>query len=344
VSDTEGPDAGRKAPGGGAAAEADEDTASTSPVPHEVPAETPPPHEVETVSGAPDAAADQDAAGSALPATGNHPDQPPAAVPDAPPGKDASPGKAVPPVTKKAASAGEPRLLAGFWGASPAGLLIGLLLALLGFGLVVQLQSNTGSGLLSRRQDDLVRILDDLSSREDRLRQQITALQATRDRLSAGGDSSAAALEEGRRRAAELGILAGTMPAEGPGIEMTISDAHHKVTAEDMLDAIEELRGAGAEAISVGRVRIAASSAFTQDTSSSPILVDGNALVQPYFILAIGDPATLATAMNIPGGVVDTVRSREGDTTIRQRNRLVISALREVRTPQYAQPSPTPNN
>ncbi len=235
-------------------------------------------------------------------------------------------------------------LSARFWGASPAGLLIGLLLALLGFGLVIQLQSNTGSGLVGRRQDDLVRILDDLSSREERLRQQIAALENTRDRLSAGGDSSQAALQEARRRAADLGILAGTLAAEGPGIEMTITDPYHQVTAEDMLDAIEELRGAGAEAISVGPARIGLSSAFTQDTPTSPIVVDGKSLTAPYQILAIGDPPTLATAMNIPGGVVDTVRSRDAETQIVQQKRLVIRALREVRAPQYAQPSPTPTN
>jgi len=42
--------------------------------------------------------------------------------------------------------------------------------------------------------------------------------------------------------------------------------------------------------------------------------------------------------------VVDTVRSREGETRIVQRPDLVISALREIRAPQYAQPSPTPTN
>ena len=235
-------------------------------------------------------------------------------------------------------------LSARFWGASPAGLLIGLLLALLGFGLVIQLQSNTGSGLANRRQDDLVRILDDLSSREDRLRQQINALEETRNRLSTGGDNSQAALEEARRRAAELGILAGTLQAAGPGIQMTITDPHRRVTAEDMLDAIEELRGAGAEAIAVGPARIGLSSAFTQDTPSSPIVVEDRSLTPPYVILAIGDPSTLATAMTIPGGVVDTVRSRDGDTRIVQQERLLIMALREVRSPQYAQPSPTPSN
>ncbi|MBI3688140.1 MAG: DUF881 domain-containing protein [Actinobacteria bacterium] len=235
-------------------------------------------------------------------------------------------------------------LTARFWGASPAGLLIGLLLALLGFGLVIQLQSNTSSGLATRRQDDLVRILDDLTSREERLRQQIADLQAAHERLTEGGNSSAAALAEARRRSTDLAILAGTIPAQGPGIQMTFDDPRHRLAASDLLDAVEELRGAGAEAIQVGPVRIGVSSAFTQDTPTSPIMVDAVPLPQPYVIIAIGDPAGLATAMNIPGGVVDTVRSKGGTATILQLPRVTISALRPTGQPQYAHPAPSTGN
>jgi uncharacterized protein YlxW (UPF0749 family) len=242
------------------------------------------------------------------------------------------------------ATSGRPRsraLARQVWGASPAGLLVGVLLALLGFALVVQLQSNTGSGLASRRQDDLVRILGDLSSREERLRHQLDYLQAAHNRLTAGGDSSKVALEEARQRAADLGILAGTLPAQGPGIRLTVTDPKAMFTADNMLDTIEELRGAGAEAIQVGPVRIGLSSAFTQDTPTSPIMVDGNAISQPYVIVAIGDPETLATAMNIPGGVVDTVHARDAEPQVVQLRRVEIRALRVVRPPQYAQPVPS---
>jgi uncharacterized protein YlxW (UPF0749 family) len=222
--------------------------------------------------------------------------------------------------------------------------LIGVLLALLGFGLVVQLQSNTTSGLATRRQDDLVRILDDLTSREERLRQQIAELQAAHQRLTEGGSSSAAALAEARRRSTDLAILAGTIAAQGPGIRMTFDDPSHRLTAGDLLDAVEELRGAGAEAIQVGPMRIGVSSAFTQSTPTSPVVVDGVSLSAPYTMVAIGDPAGLATAMNIPGGVVDTVRTRGGTATIVQQPLVTISALRPTVQPQYAHPAPSAGN
>src|SRR4051794_16007437 len=87
---------------------------------------------------------------------------------------------------------------------------IGLvLLVLLGFALAVSVRTNRGpAGLASARQEDLVRILDDLDSRAGRLRDQVTDLQRSRDRL-AGSEGDQAALEEARQRADQLGVLAG---------------------------------------------------------------------------------------------------------------------------------------
>ena len=53
-----------------------------------------------------------------------------------------------------------------------------------------------------------------------------------------------------------LGILAGTKPAEGPGISLRIDDPRSQVDAAQVLDTIEELRDAGAEAIQLGNVRV----------------------------------------------------------------------------------------
>jgi uncharacterized protein YlxW (UPF0749 family) len=229
---------------------------------------------------------------------------------------------------------------------SRAAVLIGVLCGLLGFGLAVQVRSNTASnGLASARQEDLVRILDDLSSREERLRRQIASLEAARSRLTTTGDRNSAALVEARSRSAALGVLAGTVAAQGPGIQLTMSDPQRRLKAEDLLDAVEELRAAGAEAIQVGPVRIGLDSSFTDaettESAAAPagILADGQLLTGPYQLLAIGDPPTLATALNIPGGVVDTVRQAGGRATITQQQRLVIHALRTLSTPHYAQPA-----
>jgi len=239
-------------------------------------------------------------------------------------------------------SAGQLTPLAGDrargWSRSPAAVLVGVLLGLLGFALAVQVRSNTStSGLSAARQEDLVRILDDLSSREERLRRQIAELEAARTRLSSAGDRSTTALEEARKRSTALGILAGTVAAQGPGIRLTLADPERRLGPEDLLDAVEELRAAGAEAIQVGPVRIGLDSAFT--AADRGIAVDGVTLAAPYAILAVGDPPTLSTAMEIPGGVSDTARRARGDARIEQQDRVVIRALRGIRAPRYSEPT-----
>lgn len=217
--------------------------------------------------------------------------------------------------------------------------LIGVLCALLGFALVVQVQTTSSTqGLGAARADDLVRILDDLSAREDRLRAEIAAQEEVRDNLATGGDQAATALEEATARQEQLAILAGTVAAQGPGIVLTITDPDAEVGPEVLLDAIQELRAAGAEAIQIEGVRIGVSSAFTGGPGE--LVIDGRSVSAPYDITAIGDPPTLETALNIPGGVINTVSRAGGEATIEQRLQVVISALRPIETPDYAQPAP----
>lgn len=224
------------------------------------------------------------------------------------------------------------------FGWSRPGLLISVLCALLGFGFAVQVQSNSASGgLAAARQEDLVLILDDLSSREERLRLQVSSLQAAKSRLTTSGDQEAAALTEARGRATSLGILAGTVAAQGPGVRLTISDPASKVDPETLLGVIQELRAAGAETIQVGDVRIGLDSSVTGGQGS--ITVDDTQLEAPYVVLAIGDPSTLSAAMNIPGGVTDMVSQAEGQLAVEEQPHLEIRALRALPERHYAQPS-----
>jgi uncharacterized protein YlxW (UPF0749 family) len=216
--------------------------------------------------------------------------------------------------------------------------LIGVLLAALGFGLAVQLQSNSkNDSLAGAREDDLVRILDDQNSRIQRLQSQLIDLQSAKQRLSDSRNGDAAARAEAQRQADALAVLTGTAPAHGPGLTITITDPQHALHAEDLLDVVEELRGAGAEVIQFGPVRIGTSSAFTDDPDG--VQLDRTAIGAPYSVLAIGDPKTLDTALNITGGVVNSVHAAGGEVTIVEQDNLSITATRAVQPPKYATPT-----
>lgn len=213
----------------------------------------------------------------------------------------------------------------------------GLALAL-GFAIATQVQQTKDAGLESLRQDDLVRVLDDVSQRSSRLDQQVRELQGQRDELASGAGSSQAALEQAKRRLDTLRLLGGTAPAQGQGIRVTITDPGSKVTAPMLLDVLQELRDAGAEVVQYGGSRVVAGSYFT--ASGSELQVDGQPLPRPFVILAIGDKATLASAMSIPGGIVETVRRQGASALVEQLDTVRIDALQTPRPPRYAQPVP----
>ncbi len=211
------------------------------------------------------------------------------------------------------------------------------LLALLGFGLAVGVRAaRRPAALTSARSEDLVRLLDDLDAQRQRLREQLASLEQSRARL-AGASGQAAVLAEARTRAGQLGVLAGTVPAHGPGVLLTITDPQAAVRADVIVDVIQELRDAGAEAIDISGVRLGLNS-FVLDAPGT-IVVDGRSLSPPYRVSAIGDPATLAPALRIPGGVVDTVASRPGAAaTIENRPLVDIGSLRALPARTYASP------
>ncbi|MCU1675830.1 MAG: hypothetical protein JWM93_588 [Frankiales bacterium] len=231
-------------------------------------------------------------------------------------------------------------LLRPRWGRGQ--LLVGSLCALVGFALAVTVHVQQSPRALEQASsEDLVRILSDLTQRSERLRLQIAELQSEHDALAGSGDRSSAAIEDARRRADVLGVLAGTSAARGPGITLTIDDAKHTVPADALLDAVEELRDAGAEAMQIGDVRVVASTYLRDDAHG--VLIDGTVVRAPYRIIALGDSHTLGDALGIPGGVLDTLAQYEGvKAGVAESQSLTVDALKRQESPRYAQPVATP--
>jgi uncharacterized protein YlxW (UPF0749 family) len=117
---------------------------------------------------------------------------------------------------------------------------------------------------------------------------------------------------------------------------MVIRDPEDSVRVADLLDAIQELRGAGAETMQIDDIRVGVSTAVTGEPGN--LMVDGRPITAPYEFLVIGSPQDMETAMNIPGGVVARINNRNGSVDIAQSEEVVVDALRPLDTPQYASP------
>lgn len=218
-----------------------------------------------------------------------------------------------------------------------AAVLIGVLTLLLGFAFTVQVRNIDGDQVLAgAREEDLVRILDEVGAQGARLREQIADERAALRQLTSSDSQSAEALEEARAHAVSLGILNGTAAAQGPGLRMTVRDPDGRLRVADLLDVLQELRGAGAETMQIDGVRVGLTTAVTGTPGA--LLLDGRPITAPYEFLVLGSPQNMETALNIPGGVVQQVGSRGGSVDVQQVPDLVVDALRPRPDAQYAAP------
>jgi uncharacterized protein YlxW (UPF0749 family) len=201
---------------------------------------------------------------------------------------------------------------------------ITVLFLILGFTLTAAISANRSDAILSNaRQSDLVSLLDDLAQREARLEAENSRLETARETLLGGDEYSA--LNEAKRRANALGVLAGSEQIIATGIEITITG---NLSSSTLLDAIQELRDSGAVAIQISdpelAIRIVANSWFADSTNG--VTIGGTALQVPILISVIGDPAVLIPAIKIPGGLVDTVGAGGGQISIGESQSVNISA------------------
>ena len=219
----------------------------------------------------------------------------------------------------------------------PAALLIGVLTLLLGFAFTVQVRNSDEDQVLAgAREEDLVRIVDEVSSRGERLRELIADQRSALGDLTSSDSESSSALEEARSREADLAVLNGTAPAHGPGLRLTIRDPDEELRVTDLIDVIQELRGAGAETMQFDGVRVGLSTAVTGVPGA--LMMDGRPITAPYEVLVLGSPQDMETALNIPGGVVQAVSGRGGTVEVAQQPELLVDALRPLPEAQYAAP------
>ena len=132
-----------------------------------------------------------------------------------------------------------------------------------------------------------------------------------------------------------LGILAGTLPAQGPGIRIEVTDPKDKVTLNNLLDGVEELRAAGAEAIEFNDdVRVVAQTSF--EDAERGVVIDGRRVSAPYVIDVIGNPDTLATTLDFIGGFSFDVKASDGDVKVNKLDDVKITTVTKPASPDFA--------
>ena len=221
-------------------------------------------------------------------------------------------------------------------------IVVGVLLAVVGFAAVTQVRfTQVDNTYASLREQDLIDVLNSLAGTTQRAESEIARLQRTRDDLLSSTGAREAALAQAQQQAANLAILAGLVPVTGPGIRVTVTEETGPVSVQSMVDTIQELRTAGAEAIQVnGEIRVVADTAV--EDASGGLLIGGEQVSSPYVIEAIGDPHTLAdSGVDFPSGPRDLFEEDGASVTVEELASLDIESVVEPERPGYAEPVPS---
>lgn len=168
----------------------------------------------------------------------------------------------------------------------------------------------------TRRVQDLVNLLTQAETKQTQMEKEVSSL---RKRLvliqqHPGGETPAITDPEYEK----LRTLAGLTEVEGPGVEILLADqsnplkpekirgeekVRNSLQSDDLLKLVNDLRAAGATAISLNGQRIVAT---TEIVNAGPlILVNQSRITAPVEIRALGKPATLRAALQIPGGILE---------------------------------------
>lgn len=216
-----------------------------------------------------------------------------------------------------------------------AKIMVMIVAAILGFMLATQIKTTERQKTINvQRAEELTERLRIVEQQRDDLAKEIERLQA---------NSSDDALETEVERLKEF---AGEVPLEGKGIQLILDDS--KVTAQvgenpnlyiihddDLLRVINELRAAGAEAISINGERLVSTSEIR--CAGPTLSVNNSRSAPPYVILAIGNPSNLASALKLRGGVLDTFKFWGIQAELTMPEVVKIPAFKGRRTFEYAQ-------
>lgn len=236
------------------------------------------------------------------------------------------------------APSGRDRLRGALLRPSRGQLVVAVLLAVVGYAAVTQVRfTNVDDSYASLREQDLIALLKGLDTQSQRAESELARLRRTRDDLRSDTGAREVALAQAVEQVDALSIMAGLVPVTGPGIRITITETEGSIDVDSMVDMIQELRTAGAEAIQLNEeVRVVAQTSF--EDAVGGIAVDGQVITSPYVVDVIGEPDGLEGAVDFPKGPRDQFEDQGATVTVDKKARVDIEAVVEPRQLEYADP------
>jgi uncharacterized protein YlxW (UPF0749 family) len=198
-------------------------------------------------------------------------------------------------------------------------IILGLFLALQYKSIHINNQNQTKQNV---RLEDLKDEIISEQRNNDSLREKVQQLEEQRRQYERDMGNRGLIEENLKRELQVARLVAGLTNVSGRGIVITLTGP---VTDGDILSVINELRATEAQAIAVNGQRIISTSEVRK--GGNFIVVNGEQISRPYEIKAIGEPDHLVNALNMVGGVTETLSFYNIRYTIEKNDELFISKV-----------------
>ena len=137
-------------------------------------------------------------------------------------------------------------------------------------------------------------------------------------------------------------IMAGIEDVEGPGITVVVDDLKFSekvnyplISYSMLLELLNELNAAGAEAVSINGQRIISTTEIRQ-IGGIHININTVSFAPPFIFKAIGDPKTLEAALRLREGIAERLENSGVAVTITQEQLIRIPKYNGVIERKYA--------
>ncbi|MBD7907211.1 DUF881 domain-containing protein [Sporosarcina sp. Sa3CUA8] len=139
------------------------------------------------------------------------------------------------------------------------------------------------------------------------------------------------------KEARSLRLLLGVVPASGQGVRVELADGDYDpakqnpneyiVHESQVLMVVNELKIAGAQALSINGQRLNANSSIK--CTGPVITIDGQTYPAPFVVEAIGDSDALHSSLTLKGGVMDSLLLDNIEMKIEKQKEIIMPALRD---------------
>ncbi|KNZ68620.1 hypothetical protein Tfer_2794 [Thermincola ferriacetica] len=210
-------------------------------------------------------------------------------------------------------------------------------------GILLSFQFRTQQALLndlsSQSTETLTAMAKNLNQKHYQLIREVWDLRTQQKRLESSVSEEKTLAETMQIEIDKLNIANGLSPVEGPGIILIIPENNSDAFFyQNMIDIINELWNAGAEAVAVNGIRVTNHTSILPADEFSGILVNGTKITYPYEVSAIGEPSTLNNGISIPQGIVENLRNfYKIPLEIKQVERMELPAAKPINF-KYAKP------